>query len=535
MRIHTLLAAFVVTLLSIQPGAVLAQTAAQAPVRGGTLTVALFVEPTQLNSAIDTTQQVKVVAGKIFSGLVKYDLNMKLQPDLATSWSVSKDGKKITFNLRKGVKWHDGQPFTSADVAFSVMKGFGQYNGLVRAVFSNVERVDTPDADTAVIIMKEPAAAIMNSLPVATATILPKHIYENTDIRQNPANQKPIGTGPFRFVEWQRGSSIVLERNPDYFEKGKPYLDRIVFRVIPDTQSRGAALEAGEVDVVFHSTAAASDARRLGALPNLELTTDGYIFDSTVAIMEINNDHPILGKPEVRRALAHVIDRKFILDNIWAGFGRVVGAPIHYTLKQAYTDAVPQYAYDPAMAEKLLDEAGYKRGADGTRFKVNIDFVPFGDGQHARTAQYVRQQLTLIGVQAEVRNTDFPTWVRRIWTTRDWDINTTAFTNGPDPSIGVQRAYWSKNIQVGTPFTNGTHYSNPEADKLFEQAAVEQNFAKRKAQFASLQKILATDLPVIPLVAIDLYTVVNKRVHNHSTLADGVYSGYSDVWVTGGK
>jgi peptide/nickel transport system substrate-binding protein len=504
---------------------------AQTPVRGGVLTIALPTEPSHFNSAIDTTQQVKVVAGKVFNGLAKYDLNMNMQPDLAESWSVSPDGLRITFNLRRGVKWHDGKPFTSADVAFSVMKGFGQFNGLVRAVFSNVQSVETPDANTAVLVLKQPAVGIMLALPVATATILPAHIYDNTDLRQNPANQKPVGTGPFRFVEWRRGSSIVLERNPDYFEEGKPYLDRIVFRVIPDTQSRGAAVESGEVDMVFHSTAAASDARRLGALPHLQLTTDGYFFDSTVAFMEINQTHPILSDVKVRQALAHAIDRKFVLDNIWMGFGQVATSPFHNGLKQAYTGDVPLYPYDLKRAEELLDQAGRKRGADGVRFRMTIDFVPFGD-QYARMAQYVRQQFAQIGVQAEVRNIDFATWIRRIWTQRDWDVNFSAITNASDPSIGVQRAYWSQNIRPGTPFTNGTHYKNDEVDRLFEQASMELDPAKRRVQFAELQRLLARDLPVIPLVAIDQFTIVNRRVQNHSNLSDGVYSGYADVWLT---
>ena len=517
--------------LLLAMGLGLGAAAQETPVRGGTLTIALPNEPPHLNSAIDTTQSLKAVTGKIYSGLAKYDLNMNMQPDLAQSWTVSPDGKRITFNLRRGVKWHDGKVFTSADVAYSVMKGFGQNNGLVRAVFAAVEAVETPDAFTAVLVLKQPAPAILLALPVATATILPAHIYDNTDIRQNPANQKPVGTGPFRFVEWRRGSAITVERNPDYYESGKPYLDRIVFRVIPDTQARGAAVEAGEVDMVFHSTAAASDARRLGALPNLELSTDGYYFDSTVTFFEINQDHPILGKVAVRQALAHAIDRKFVLDNIWMGFGQVASSPIHNGLKQAYTADVPQYPLDLKKAEQMLDAAGYPRGADGTRFKMTIDYVPFGD-QYPRMAQYIRQQLAQIGVQAEVRNTDFAGWVRRIWTARDWDTNLSAITNASDPSIGVQRAYWSQNFKPGTPFTNGTHYSNPEADRLFEATSMETDAVKRKAQFADLQRILARDLPVIPLVAVDQFTVVNKRVKNHSSLADGVYSGYADVWLT---
>jgi peptide/nickel transport system substrate-binding protein len=503
---------------------------AQAPARGGTLTIALPTEPAHLNSAIDTTQQVKIVAGKIYNGLVKYDLKMNMQPDLAESWSVAPDGRTITFKLRKGVKWHDGRDFTSADVAFSVMKGFGPNNGLVRTTFANVEAVQTPDAHTAVLVMRQPAAALMAALPVATATILPAHVYDNTDIRRNPANSRPVGTGPFMFSEWRRGDSILLVRNPNYFEAGKPLLDRIVFRVIPDTQARGAAVESRAVDMVFHSTVAASDARRLGSLPHLALTTDGYHFDSTVSFAEFNTQHPIVGRAEVRRALAYAIDRKFILDNVWMGFGRVATSPVHHGLRQAHTDDVPQYPYDLRKAEQLLDEAGLKRGADGKRFKLTIDFVPFGD-QYPKVAQYVRQQFTQIGIDADVRSTDFATWVRRIWTGRDWAINLSALTNASDPSIGIQRAYSSKNIVPGTPFTNGTHFRNADLDQYFEQASVNQDPLVRKRHFAAIQRILATELPVIPLVAIDQFTVFNKRVRNHATLADGVYGGFADVWL----
>jgi peptide/nickel transport system substrate-binding protein len=507
-----------------------APTVAQTPVRGGTLLIALPTEPAHLNSAIDTTQQVKAVAGKIYSGLVKYDLKMTLQPDLAESWTIEPDGRSITFKLRKGVKWHDGKDFTSADVAFSIMKGFGTNNGLVRTTFANVESVKTPDAHTAVLVMRQPAAALMYALPVATATILPAHLYDNTDIRRNPANMRPVGTGPFMFSEWRRGDSIELVRNPNYFESGKPYLDRIVFKVIPDTQSRGAAVESRSVDMVFHSTVAASDARRLGGLSHLALSTQGYFFDSTVSFAEFNTQHPIVGRAEVRRALAHAIDRKFILDTVWMGFGRVATSPVHDGLAQAHTDDVPTYPYDLRKAEQLLDEAGLKRGADGKRFKLTIDFVPFGD-QYPKVAQYVRQQFIQIGIDADVRSTDFATWVRRIWTQRDWAINLSALTNASDPSIGVQRAYSSKNIVVGTPFTNGTHFRNSDLDDYFEQASMNLDPLVRKRHFAAIQRILATELPVIPLVAIDQFTVYNKRVRNHDILSDGVYGGFADVWV----
>jgi len=516
-------------LLHMLPGMAQAQATPRA---GGTLTIALPTEPPHLNSAIDTTQQVKMVASKIFSGLLRYEQDMTLTPDLAESWELAEDGLSITFNLRRGVTWHDGTPFTARDVEYSVMRGFGENNGLVRAVFSTVEAVETPDDHTAILRLSVPSPAIMMALPVATATILPAHIFDDGgNIRENPANQAPIGTGPFRFVEWRRGSSIVLERNPDYFEEGRPYLDRIVFPIIPDTQSRGAAVEASQVDMVYHSTAAASDARRLGGLPHLELSTDGYIFESTVCFMEYNMAHPILGKPEVRRALAHAIDPGFVLDNVWMGFGAVASSPIHRNLAHVHTDDVPRYPLDLARAEALLDEAGYPRGADGTRFAVRIEYVPFGD-QYQRMAQYARQQLSQIGVRVDVRSNDFAGWVRRIWTDRDWDINMSAITNASDPTIGVQRAYWSENIRPGVPFTNSTHYSNPELDALFVAAARENDPDTRRAQFHEIQRILATDLPVMPLVAIDQFTVANARVQGFDRLADGVYSGFADVWLS---
>lgn len=504
---------------------------AQSPVSGGTLTIALPNEPQQLNSAIDTSQHVKMVAGKIFSGLVKYDLDMNMSPDLAESWEVSDDGLSITFRLRQGVKWHDGTPFTARDVEYSVLRGFGQNNGLVRAAFAPVTAVETPDDHTAILKLSAPSPAIMKALPVATATILPAHIYDNDgNIRENPANIAPIGTGPFRFVEWSRGSSIILERNPDYFEEGLPYMDRIVFALIPDSQSRGAAVEAGQVDMVYHSTTAASDARRLGALPHLELSTNGYFFDSTVCFMEFNQAHPILGKAEVRRAISHAIDKQFILDNVWMGFGKVATSPIHYALTHVHTDDVPTYPYDLEEAGRLLDEAGYPRGADGVRFRINIDYTPFGD-HYARMAQYTRQQFAELGIVAEVRSLDFAGWMRRIWTDRDWDVNFSAITNASDPSIGVQRAYWSENIRPGTPFTNSTHYSTPELDALFVAASREVDAETRRKQFAEIQTILATELPVIALVAIDQFTIVNARVHDHDVLADGVYSGFARVWL----
>ncbi|MFN3937665.1 MAG: hypothetical protein ACK4KW_08805 [Gemmobacter sp.] len=157
-------------------------------------------------------------------------------------------------------------------------------------------------------------------------------------------------------------------------------------------------------------------------------------------------------------------------------------------------------------------------------------YTPFGD-HYSRMAQYARQQLAELGIAAEVRSNDFAGWVRRIWTDRDWDINLSAITNASDPTIGVQRAYWSENIRPGTPFTNSTHYSSPELDALFVAASRENDAEERRRQFHEIQRILATELPVIALVAIDQFTVANTRVRDYAVTADGVYSGFAQVWL----
>ena len=142
--------------------------------------------------------------------------------------------------------WHDGAPFTSADVAWSLMNVWKTLHGRGRATYANVERADTPDARTVVLHLSQPSPAIMNALAAAESQVLPRHRYEGTDVLTNPLNNAPVGTGPFRFKEWRRGSAVVVERNPDYWDAGKPYLDAIVMRFIPDGAGRSAALETGE-------------------------------------------------------------------------------------------------------------------------------------------------------------------------------------------------------------------------------------------------------------------------------------------------
>ncbi|MBM3629906.1 MAG: ABC transporter substrate-binding protein, partial [Alphaproteobacteria bacterium] len=227
------------TLLGAAAGAPMLAAAGargQAPRRGGTLFVAADGEPRNLNPALVASNGVFFVASKVIEPLAEMSRDGDgLSPRLATSWSGAADGRSETFRLREGVSWHDGRPFGSGDVAFSALEVWRKLQNLGRAVFRDLEAVETPDPATAIFRFSAPTPfqLLRNALPALTS-VLPRHLYEGTDIAANPANRTLVGTGPFRFAEHRPGEYYRLERNPAYREAGRPYLDSIVYRVLPD-------------------------------------------------------------------------------------------------------------------------------------------------------------------------------------------------------------------------------------------------------------------------------------------------------------
>src|SRR5688500_4101131 len=238
--------------VALRHGAAFAQGAER---RGGVLVVAADSEPRNLNPALVASNGVFYVASKVIEPLADLSaLTGALAPRLATGWEGSADGRSVRFTLREGVTWHDGKPFTSADVAFSAMQLWKPLQNLGRVVFKDLEAVETPDAKTAVLRFSAPTPfqLVRNALPALTA-VVPRHLYEGTDINANPANAKLIGTGPFRFVEHRPGEFFRLERNPRYWESGRPYLDGIVYQVLPDRAAIAAALEADRIQLAAFS------------------------------------------------------------------------------------------------------------------------------------------------------------------------------------------------------------------------------------------------------------------------------------------
>jgi len=497
--------------------------------KGGTLTFIQNNEPQTLVALTTVATPALTVSAKVTEGLLEYDFDINPRPLLATEWTISPDGLTYTFKLRPNVKFHDGKPFTSADVAYSI-ELLKTVHPRGRNTFANVTAVKTPDPLTAVIELSKPAPYLIKALTAAEAPMMPRHIYEGTNPLQNQNGNAPIGTGPYRFKEWVRGSHIAYVRNPDYWQAGLPNVDTLIYKTLPDTGARSIAFENGSADLGYRTPVALSDLDRLKKMPNLVFETDGTSYSYNVSCCQFNLDSQYFKNLKVRQAIAHTIDRVAMIKTVAYGYGTPTASPIAPGLKGFHDPSPSPYNLDFKKAEALLDEAGFPRGANKIRFKVPFDYNPIAD-EGRRIGEYMRAVLGRVGITVEVRSQDISAFTRRIYTDRDFDFTYNGHSNLFDPTVGVQRIYWSKNFKKGVPFSNGSNYNNPKVDALLEGAAVEIDPARRKAMFFEFQKIVAREIPDIPLYSPLYLTIKNKRVHDDSLTADGVEANMAHVWL----
>jgi len=494
---------------------------AQEPKLGGTINAVIQPEPPGLMLALVQNGPTQMVSGNIYEGLLRYSKTLEPQPGLAESWTVSPDSKTYTFKLKQGVTWHDGKPFTSADVLFSI-ETLKVTHARARGNLVQLDKVEAPDDYTVVFTLKQPFGPFIGIFEVGSMPMIPKHIYEGTDVKTNPANNTPIGTGPFMLKEWKKGSFIQLVKNPNYHVKGKPYIDGIYWQVIPDAAARSVAYETGKVDVLPGGSIENFDVPRVSKLPNTCVTGEGWEFFSPLAWMWLNNRNPVLANKKVRQAIMYAVDREFAKDVIWNGLGKVATGPSASTIK-FYTDNVPKYPYDPAKAKALLKEAGYKGE------KIRIMPLPYGE-TWSRWGEAVKQNLVDVGFNIETIATDVPGSNQKNseW---DFDISFTYLYQYGDPALGVARNYISSQIVKGQLFNNLEGYSNPEVDKLFAEGAVATPDSKRKEIYDAVQKILVEDVPVAWLLELQFPTIMNCKVKNLITTGIGVNDGFRDAWI----
>ena len=461
-----------------------------------TLVVAQGGDPGALNPAITTSGNTHPVTDQIFNGLVGLDEQLNPVPELAERWAVEDEGRTYRFALRRGVTWHDGQPFTSADVKFTFEQALLKYHSRTRAALESlIVSIDTPDALTVVFHLKHAYTALLQRLDVVEASIIAKHRFVGQDVMDVKGPPHPIGTGPFKFVSYAPGDKVVLERNTAYFRPGLPGVDRLVFRILPEPGTAVAALERGEVD--YAGAVTGPDIPRLRMTPGIAVVsgTGGSGGSLCQDVLIPNNTRPPFSDVRVRRAFAHAIDRKVLVERVYFGQGQPATGPISHLLAWAYTADVRQYPHDPAEAKRLLDAAGYRPRQGGERLTIAFTHA----NNQERLALALRDQLRAVGITLALQTMDFNSQVDRVFVKKDFALGMASFCNGSDPETGVRRVYVSSNIGP-YPFSNGAGYRNPRIDALFDEAAASVDRAERRRAYVEIQKILAEDVPYFWLI-----------------------------------
>ena len=457
----------------------------------GAMVVATSLELKQFNVNYTPDNAALYITSNIYSKLAAFDtVENAMYPDLAESWDISPDLQTYTLHLQRNVTWHDGKPFTAADVVWTIedIRREGD-RAITYKYVADIDHLEAPDDDTVVIHLKSPNGILMEGFASYYGFyILPKHLYENTDVRTNPYNQKPVGTGAFKFAEHVTGSHVALLANPAYYRDG-PDLERLIFQFIPSLPTAMLALQAGEVGYVTASPPFA-DVQRLRALPGLKVESSS---SPVVMWFGFNLDRPLWQDLRVRQAVAHAIDRDEIVSRLYAGLVKPADGYFTSVVPWANNPDAKQPRFDIAEAERLLDAAGHPRGADGIRFKINFVVFPTNIFGSVEQAQMVRQQLAKIGIDVTVQVTDFAMRGEIAKKRRDFDLMHSGGIRGPDPS---ELAYF-----VGKDANYNTmNYDSPKVNDLLAQGRATADRDRRRTIYGEIQTVLAADVPMVNLV-----------------------------------
>ncbi len=499
------------------------------PKKGGTLRVLWIAEPRVMYSLRGGGGATLFVGSKILERLISQSTVDSFKPELAESWTIAPDHKSITFKLRKA-NWHDGKPFTSADVKYAFGTIYRKYTSYT--LLRNLGKIETPDDRTVVIHFKSqtPNFLILATFAAYQTFMVPKHLYEGKDALKHPLNRRPVGTGPYKYNTWVAGSHLELVRNDDYWDKGLPYLNRIFVRFIRDSGARVAAVEAGEVDLAIGNAFPGSEIRRLGKHQDLKVDQKGYETAKWLTMVEFNTKRPFVKNKLVHQAIVFAIDPKFIVNTVYNGLAKVATGPIPSTVTNFYTTNVKPYSYNPKQAEALLDRAGFPRKADGKRFKIHLLSAPWFY-ENRGMGQYMKQALGDVGIEVEISTPDRGGAFKRMFCMYDFDMTISQSIGQADPIIGKTRQYMTANIRKCVPFRNTSRYSNPEIDNIVKLASSEIDVKKRRALIDRFQQIAQEDMPIWHVLEMNMANVVHKSVHNTSTSSQWQFHSWRDVWM----
>ncbi|MBL0405809.1 ABC transporter substrate-binding protein [Microvirga aerilata] len=470
--------------------------AAMASASAQVLEIGADASPTGLDPHLITAfPSFMVVNGNIYEGLTAIDKDLKTVPSLAESWSISQDGKTYTFKLRSGVKFHDGSDMNAEDVVSSIKRLQSKdIASPLASRLSAVESASAVDPQTVELKLKEPSAALLSSL--ATIAIVPSAMEANKDALQ----KTPVGTGPFKFQEWQPNGFILLTKNEAYWEKGLPKLSGLKFNIVPESATRQVGLSNGQYAMLPNIDAAT--ALQLKGKPNVKLAET---MDLAYTLIGMNVSKPPFDNPKVREAVNYAINRQEIVDAALFGAG-VPGGPLSPALKSWALD-VKQFAcytHDPAKAQALLKEAGVS-----TPVAVSMKVLPRQDIKDI--AQVVQEQLNKAGFKVELVNQEQGQFIQD-WRNSNFDMFASLNAGQPDPD-----EYFYRTFRTGGS-TNVFKYSDPEVDGLLDQARTLQDQAARKAAYDKVQQKLACSGPAAHLTYGTLFSAMNSKLQGYEVM-----------------
>ncbi len=428
------------------------------------LVIGIPLEPPHLDPTAGAAAAIKeVLYANVFEGLTRIGPNSEVLPDLAESWAISDDGKVYTFKLHTGVKFHDGVDFSADDVKFSLDRARADNSvNAQKGLFAAIDTVEVVDPATVKVTLKHPQGAFLYNMGWGDAVMVsPKSADTN--------KEKPIGTGPFKFQNWVKGSSITLVKSDHYW--GAPvFLDKVEFRIVPDAAAYVPALLSGDIQAFPFfdpdSVAQIKDDPRFKVVVG---ATEGE------TILSINNKKPPFDKLQVRQAISYALDRKAIIDGASAGLGLPIGSHMSPTNKY-YVDLTGRYPHDVAKAKELLKEAGLENG-----FSATLKLPP---PSYARLGgEIIASELRDVGINLEIIPVEWAQWLDQVFTKKDYDLTIVSHTEPNDIDIYSRKDYYF-------------NYQNPAFNKVIADLDLTSDEAKRKELYAQAQKILADDAVV---------------------------------------
>lgn len=437
---------------------------ADTPVKGGSLIVCMSAEPPGLDPTANTAAAVdRVVWCNLFETLVKVNDRGELMPALAKKWDVSPDGKVYTFHLRKGVKFHNGEPFNAQVAKWNIdrAKSEGTTN-IHPEYFRGIVKIDTPDDYTLVTTLKEVDALFIAHMAEGDASMLPIKGYER-------AKSHPIGTGPFKFLKWVRGDRVEMVRFDDYWNPELPYLDKVSFRFIPDPSAQIAALKSGDIDVIgwMISQEMAKDLAKDKRFKVLAGSTNSEV------IMSTNNKAKPFDNKLVRQAMAYAIDRKMIIDLVTFGYARPIGS--HWSpATPYYVDLTGRFPYNPEKAKELLAKAGYSNGFEAV-LKASAKH-PYS----VRAGEVIADLLGKIGIKLKIEKIEWGQWIERIFKKKEYQLTIIGHSEAWDIGIYANPDYYFQ-------------YDSQEFRDAYAKALKAPNEVEKAKWFGRCQEIIAED------------------------------------------